>query len=237
MSSKVWVFHGGASPRRVVVYLGERGFADNVVDILPATISGPGAPAEAPGKPPGSVPLLALPNGQCIHESIAIIEYFEDLADVQGLRTMRGRTPQERARVRDMLGLTEQLTIGVELAAVHGCTVFSSEIEGQQSAPSVRWLLRYCDKQLSRISEYASSEGPFLVKLADESTERSVTVADCVLFATLQYARELFGLDFSKAHPRIGLFYDAFEGRASAAIPDGAWPAQLTTRTKKWIEY
>lgn len=237
MPLKLWVYHGGASPRRAIIYLAERGFPSNVVDILPTTMAGPGAPANAPGKPPGAVPLLMLENGKSIHESIAILEYFEDLADARGLQSMRGHTPQDRASVREMLGLTEQVTISIELAAVHGCVAFAPGIENAQSAPSVRWLLRYCHQQLDRIAEYASPKGPFLVNLEDDTTGRRVTIADCVLFAILQYAQLAFGFDLAKEHPRVQVFYDAFKGRPSAFVPDSAWPPQVTAMMSKWIEY
>ena len=237
MALKLWVFHGGAAPRRVVIYLAERGFTSDDVEIIPATIAAPGAPAEAPGKPQGAVPLLALGDGKYVHESLAIIEYLEDLTDSRGLPTMRGRTPEERARVREMLGLAEQMTLAIELAAVHGSIIFASEIENQQSAASVRYLLRHCHKNLSRIEEYASPGGPFLVSFDDQHAGPQVTIVDCVVFATLQYAVELFGVDLTEHHRRLRQFYDAFKMRPSAVIPEGTWHPQLTSMTKKWIEY
>ena len=42
---------------------------------------------------------------------------------------MRGSTPEARARVRESLGLAEQMTIAIELAAVHGCIIFAGEVE------------------------------------------------------------------------------------------------------------
>jgi glutathione S-transferase len=97
--------------------------------------------------------LLALQNRTYVHESLAIIEYLEDLAESRGLATMRGRTTAERARVRDMLGLAEEMTHALELAAVHGCIIFVPEIENQQSAASVRYALTHCHKKLAKIEE------------------------------------------------------------------------------------
>ena len=42
---------------------------------------------------------------------MAITECFEELAEGQGLETMRGGTPEERAALREMLGFTEQMKI------------------------------------------------------------------------------------------------------------------------------
>lgn len=63
MALGLWIFHSDAPPRRVVIHPAERGFTPNDVEIIPATIAALGAPAEVPGKPPGSVPLLALEDG------------------------------------------------------------------------------------------------------------------------------------------------------------------------------
>ena len=38
---------------------------------------------------------------------------------------MRASIPEERARVRDLLRLAEQMTIAIELAAVHGFIIFA----------------------------------------------------------------------------------------------------------------
>jgi glutathione S-transferase len=237
MSHKLWVYHGGASPRRVVVSLAERELPPDFITIIPTTMSGPGAPAEALGKPPGAVPLLALPTGELIHESLAIITYLEDLAVNLSppLPSMFGCTTLERAKVNEMLGLIETVTLSIELAAVNGCVLFAPQIEEQQSAAMVRWLMKFVHKNLARIEEYAGPEGPWLVSQGGQGEK--VTVADCVLFATLQYALELFGLDFWGKHDRLRRFYEAFGKRSSAVVPEGTWPSQITAMTKRWIEY
>lgn len=242
---KLYVFHGGPAPRRVVVYLAERSFTQDLVEIVPCTISAPGAPAEAPGKPAGSVPLLHDEStGFVLRESLAIMEYLEDLAEAQGMPTMRGSTPEARAKTRQMMGLIDAVTTDVEYAPVFGCKLFAPVVGGEsgQSAAAVRWLLSHAHQNLSRIAEYAPpGEGiPWLVEFepnGGEGQEARVTVADCAFFAILQYARNMFGWDLTERYPRLKLFYDAFERRASAAIPDGAWPAQLTDLTKEWIDY
>jgi len=97
MPHQLWVFHGGAAPRRVTIYLAERKFSSSFITILPTTIAHPGAKTIAPGKPPGTVPLLQLPSGEFIIESLAIIDYLEDIAESQNMPSLRGNTPLERA--------------------------------------------------------------------------------------------------------------------------------------------
>jgi len=243
---KLYVFHGGPAPRRTVIYLAERDFdaAQNPIEIIPCTISAPGAPAETLGKPPGSVPVLHDEStGFVLRESLAIIEYLEDMADEQGLPTMRGATAQARAKTRQMLGLIDAVTTDAEYAPVFGCKLFAPVVGGAegQSPAAVRWLLGRIHQNLGRIVEYAGDRTPWLVdfegEAAQEGQEASVTVADCALFAVLQYARHMFGWDLTERHPRLQRFYDAFEGRKSAVVPGGTWPAELTDLTKDWIDY
>ncbi|KEF54738.1 uncharacterized protein A1O9_09180 [Exophiala aquamarina CBS 119918] len=241
---KLFVFHGGPAPRRVVIYLAERKFPQDFIEIIPCTISAPGAPAEAPGKPAGSVPVLHDEStGFILRESLAIMEYLEDLAEAQGLPTMRGSTPEARAKMREMLGLVDALTVDIEYAPVFGCKLFASVVggESEQSAAAVRWLLGRAHQSISRIAEYAAPAGrtPSLAKFDGDShdAEARVSTADCALFAVLQYAENMFGWDLTERYPRLKQFYDAFQRRASAAVPDGTWPAQLTDLTKDWIDY
>ena len=232
MSYKLWVFHGGAAPRRTVIYLAERHFPSGFIDIIPTTISGPGEPALAPGKPPGPVPLLRLPSGELITESLSILEYLEDVASSQNMLSMRGNTIIERAKIRTLLGLIETVTLSVEIAAVNGSMAFSSIVEGQQSAGIERWLLAFINKNLERISQLASQHLAPLLGGID------VTTADCALFATLQYAKELWGLDLvEEKHPRLKKFYDAFAGRPSSVVLENTWPEEMTAFTRKFIDY
>lgn len=165
MALNLLVFHGGPAPQRVVIYLAERGITSDNVETIPATISVPGAAAEAPGKPPGSFPLLRLEDRHRIHELLANIEYFEDLAESRSLPTMRSRTPAERARVRELLSFAEETTLALHIATIHGCVIFASQIENQQSAATVRSMLRHCHKKLSKIEEFVSPGYLFLVRL------------------------------------------------------------------------
>lgn len=244
MTLKLFVFHGGPAPRRTVLYVHERRFPEGFVEIIPCTIDAPAAPAKAPRKPPGSVPLLHDPEtGFVLRESLAILDYLEDLAEApQGplqLRpTMRGATAQDRAKTKEMLGLIDAVTVDVEYAPTFGCKLFAPTVGGEQSAAAVRWLLRHAHQNLARIAEYAAEGGttPWLVKF-DGEDEARITLADCALFAILQYAEHMFGWDLTEKYPRLRLFYDAFKERESAAIPEGTWPAQLTDLTKDWIEY
>lgn len=124
------------------------------------------------------------------------------------------------------------MTLAIELAAVHGCTLFVRQIENQQSAAGERHMLRHYHKIISRIEEYAFSECPFLARFDDQRAE-SVTIAGCMVFVTLQYAWELFGIDLADEYPRLRVFYDAFKSRRSDVISEGTGQPQLAVVTKK----
>jgi glutathione S-transferase len=197
-------------------------------------MAGPGTPAITPGKPPSAVPLLALPSGELVTESLSIIEYLEDIAESQDMPSLRGSTPVERAKMRTLLGLIEIVTLSVEFAAVNGSVAFTRLVEGQQGAGVEHWLVAFIHN-ISRIEDIADPQGPFLDKPKDGN--REVTTADCALFATLQYASKLRGLNLVKEHPKLKLFYDTFEKRPNAAVPENTWPREMTMMTRKFIEF
>lgn len=174
MGLRLFVFHGGPAPRRVVVYLKERNLPD--VEVVSCTMSAPQAPVEAPGKPSGAVPLLHDPGtGFTLHESLAVTMYLEDLAIQQGGEPMDGSQggPAGRAKIIEMLGLIETVAVGVEFAPVFGCKIFAPVVEGQQSAGGVRFLLKLVHQNLDRIEQYAApirnTSQPWLVDVGQET--------------------------------------------------------------------
>lgn len=231
MSHNLWVFHGGAMPQQVVIYLAEQQFLCGFIKIIPTTMSGPGAPAVAPNKPPGSIPLLRLPSGELISKSLSIIEYLEDVAASQNMVSMHRNTAIERAKVHTLL--IETVTLSVKIAAVNRSVAFASLVDGQQSASLERWLLAFIDKNLKRILDLAERDGgPFHVGGME------ITTLDCALFATLQYAGGLWGMDLiEEKHPRLQFFYNAFLKRASAVVPENAWPKEMIEFTSKFIDF
>ena len=212
------------------------------MEVVPCTMAAPQAPVEGPGKPPGSVPLLHDPDsGFTLFESLAVMYHLEEVAVQEGAEPMDGSQggPVGRSKVKEMLGLIENVAIAVEYSPVFGCKVFAPVVENQQSASGVRFLLKLVHKNLDRIEEYAApikdDSQPWLVEV-DENTRR-VSMADTSLFGILQYAKYMFGWDLVASHPRLQKFFDAFEMRKSAEVPEGCWPDQLTALTKQWIEY
>ena len=84
------------NPRRVTIYLAEKGLAIERVDFAP-----PYRETKTPDflakNPAGKIPVLELDDGTCIAESAAIVEYLEELHPEP---PMIGTTAVERAQVR-----------------------------------------------------------------------------------------------------------------------------------------
>src|SRR5215470_17861681 len=100
---KLNVFAGAPNPRKVLVYLKEKGLDIplETVDI----VSGQNRTPEFLKKNPlGGLPVLELDDGSCLTESLAIMEYLEDLYPKP---PMTGTSPLERARVRELERICE----------------------------------------------------------------------------------------------------------------------------------
>ncbi|KAK6087994.1 hypothetical protein SCUP234_01060 [Seiridium cupressi] len=64
---------------------------------------------------------------------------------------------------------------------------------------------------LAQIEDFADPDGPYLGNKEDHPG-----LAGVVLLATVQFAREIYGIDLSKDHKRIATMVGTFEKRESA---------------------
>src|SRR5690348_5694187 len=100
---KVYDFVGAPNPKKLRVYLAEKGLS---IPCVPVNIvSGENRTPEFLRKNPlGGLPVLELDDGSHLTESLAIIEYLEELHPTP---PMLGTTPRERARVRELERIAE----------------------------------------------------------------------------------------------------------------------------------
>lgn len=92
---KIFEAHQAPNPRRVRMFLAEKGIAMEYVEVDIA--AGDNLTAEMRAKNPTTkIPFLELDDGTCIGESIAICRYFEEMFAENPLM---GRTPLEKAQV------------------------------------------------------------------------------------------------------------------------------------------
>lgn len=211
---RLWVLPFGLYPRRVTIYLEEKGIAD-IFDIIPINITTHGM-EQVEGKPPGTLPILEIsrPNadqpGKYIFQSTAILEYLEDVYGAKG-PNMRGSAPEARARGRECMDVVNEAVTWFTLYVQNGSTLYGMMREQSREA-AVEGLERM-HKALSLLEKLADSEGPFLVG-------KSPTLVDCVLMATVQFAWGVYRVDLAAKHQRVRVAIDAFAMRGSAVFPE-----------------
>ncbi|CEJ95186.1 hypothetical protein VHEMI10683 [[Torrubiella] hemipterigena] len=221
----LFVRAGLLNPQRVLIYLYEKNLISApYLNVVSVDLNG----MTAPNKPPGTVPMLRVPDGTIINQSIAIIDFFEDLcenpmeewhkefAKIAMKGSMRGNTAQERARTREKLGIADELTLQIGWAAHKGNKLFSAHEETNVDAS--RLMLQCARKTMRLLEKYYTQE-----TRTWESGE--VTVAECVLFAILAFANDFYGikLAISDRFPALARFYEEFGKRESTKISPGEW--------------
>lgn len=202
---KAYVFSMAPNPRRLIVYLREKGLEIpcQEVDI----VSGENRKPEFLAKNPlGLLPVLELDDGTCLTESLAIIEYLEELYPAP---PMLGATPLERARARELERICE---LGV-LSPVG--TIF------QNTHPFMAGKLR----QSPEAAENARARLEATLKVLDARIGRHPfvagerpTVADCTLLAAVEFA-EFAGAPVTPSFANVARWFSAFRQRPSARRP------------------
>lgn len=200
---KLHTFPPAPNPRKLAVYLGEKGIAIPVVrvDLLAGAQR---SPAFLHLNPRGAVPVLELDDGTPIAESLAIIEYLEELHPDP---PMIGDTPLARARVREA---ERMIDIGVLMRVariVHGRR---SPLPGVAANPAV------AEQEVARLPTLLAMVDQMIGERPFVMGERP-TIADCTLFAGLAFG-ELFDLPVAPRFPNLHRWYVAFKERPSARL-------------------
>jgi len=256
MGFELYINPGALFSRRVLIYLAEKQLRDaHFIKITSATTTVT-LKTTAPGKPPGSLPILALGNGTFIKQSITIIEYLEDLCDgvqssppynpssnrelleeqpelfAAAKKTMRGRTAEEKARTREVLGLVDEATTHFSFACHHGSAMFS--LMEKQSPATSKITMTLCRKTMTLIEDYCKDDHRF--KVQGQEIQHGATTADCVLFALLQFAEIMYGIDLVQGLPVLQRFKAWFETRESAQVDEMLYDENLRKIASHWIE-
>ena len=200
---KAYVFAGAPNPRKLIVYLREKGI-DIPLESVDLLSGANRSPEFLKKNPLGGLPVLELDDGSHLTESLAIIQYLEDLHPTP---PMIGTTPVERARVRELERICE---LGV-LSSVG--TVF------QNSHPFFAGRV----KQSPEAAANGRARFASTLKVVDErigarpfvAGERP-TIADCTLLAAMGFA-EFTGLPVDPGLKNVARWYETFQKRPSAA--------------------
>lgn len=199
---KLYDFVGAPNPKKVRVYLAEKGITVPTEQVNIVTGENR-TPDFLKKNPLGGLPVLELDDGSHLTESLAIIEYLEELHPTP---PMIGASPLERARVREVERIAEQgvlLRIATIFQNTHpfmaGRIKQSADAAGNarnQLAASLRVL----DRRIGN-SPFVAGERP--------------TIADCTLLAALEFA-EFAQVRIDPGCTNVARWYQSFRQRPSA---------------------
>ncbi|KUJ12566.1 uncharacterized protein LY89DRAFT_210135 [Mollisia scopiformis] len=107
-------------PRRIIIYLREKGIPSSLVQVVRVSDPGDGnaAPPNFPPRPQGSLPVLVMRSERSdthIRQSVAIMNYLDELCDAgadgfpKSKYSIRGENLLARARNTEILGLADEI--------------------------------------------------------------------------------------------------------------------------------
>lgn len=205
---RLYNFAFGPYPQRLNIYLAEKRPA-NVQRIIFQE------PDESVGLPPedikaltltGSLPILQDDDGTVVGQSLAILEYLEEKASGPD---MLGATAAARARTRQFVHILDEALTFFGLWARHGSCLGHGRVRSSQDVAEI-CAARYFDHL--RLLDRMMSDEDFI-------SGDQVTVADCVAMATVQYARDFYGVPIPPDCLKLGRWFRSFSLRPSAVRP------------------
>jgi glutathione S-transferase len=200
---KIYDFVGAPNPKKLRVYLAEKGL--NIPCEQVSIMTGENRQPEFLKKNPmGGLPVLELDDGTCLSESLAIIEYLEELHPKP---PMIGTTPRERARVRELERIGE-LSILQPIGMIFLNTHPFMAGRVKQSADAAENARTRLAANL-KVLDSAIAGNPFV------AGERP-TIADCTLLAALEFA-EFAQAPIDPACRNVARWYANFRKRPSAS--------------------
>lgn len=177
---KLYVFPVAPNPTRVRLYLAEKRAGGARIDLEEATVNlregQQRTPEHLARNPFGKLPVLELADGSHLTESLAIIQYLEDLHPDP---PMIGADSATRARVRELERIVE---IGVLHPVARILHTTRSPL-GLPPNPAVAAYFRAVLPDALRVLDERLSDGRAFVAGASPS------IADCTLAAAFQFAR------------------------------------------------
>lgn len=208
MVTEIFNFAFGPYPQRVNIYLAEKQPEGVAVTVYaePDRRANTPPPEIRALTPTGSLPILRDADGTLVGQSLAILDYIEDIIPEPN---MRGNTPAERAKVRQYVHMLDEALTFFGLWARHGSAL------GEGVVRSSREVAEICaDRYFGelRLIERLMSEEPFIAG-------EYVTLADCVAMATLQYAKDFYDVPIPPECVKLQMWFDSFSQRPSAKQP------------------
>jgi glutathione S-transferase len=201
---KILDFAMAPNPTKLRIYLHEKGLTLPIepVDV----VSGQNRTPEFLGRvnPLGGLPVLELDDGSYLTESLAIIQYLEELHPSPN---MIGATPLERARVREAERICEMGVLNnVGTVFQNTSPFFAGRVkQSPEAAETAHNRIAIASKVLDR----RIGAAPFVA--GDRPT-----IADCTLMAGMRFA-EFAGVSFALGElPNLARWHAGFTQRPSA---------------------
>jgi glutathione S-transferase len=200
---KIYDFVGAPNPKKLRVYLAEKGLTipTDPVNIVTGENRQPDFLKK---NPLGGLPVLELDDGTHLTESLAIMEYLEELNPTP---PMIGATPRERARVRELERIAE-------LGVLNSVAVYFQNTHPFMAA-------RF--KQSADTAENAKTRLTNTLKVLDAAIGGKPfvagdrpTIADCTLFAAMEFA-EFAQAPVEGSCKNVHRWYEDFKKRPSAS--------------------
>jgi glutathione S-transferase len=177
---KLYVFPVAPNPTKVRLYLAEKAAAGCKVPHEQVTVDlirkEQRSETHRARNPFGTVPVLETDCGRFIIESLAIIEYFEEL---HPRPSMYGSDPEARALARQIERIAD---IGVLIPIARIVHTTDSPVGYPANPPVADYYRERLPRNLDHLEDLLSDGRPFLAG-------DSVTVGDCTLAAALQFGR------------------------------------------------
>jgi glutathione S-transferase len=203
---KLYVFPVAPNPTRLRLYLAEKREAGAVFELEEVMVnlreSEQRSPEHLKRNPLGKLPVLETGDGVFLTESLAIIEYLEELVPEP---PMLGSTPIERARSREL----ERI---VELGVLRPIAEIVHATASPLGAPANPALAEHCwgvlPDALAVLEDRLRDGRPLLMG------ERP-SIADCSLAAAFQFGR-VAKVEIDPSYENIARWHAAFRERPSA---------------------
>jgi len=191
---RLFYFPIAPNPTRVRLYLAEKAAGGATLEVAQQLVDLRGGEQRKPEhlarNPLGKLPVLERADGSFLTESLAIIEYLEELHPEPPLI---GRSPETRADVREIERIAELAVLQPIARILHG----TKSPLGLPPAPELAVL----EARLSDGRPFLAGEG--------------VSIADCTLAAGFQFAR-FGGVELPGGLPHLARWDRAYRARAPA---------------------
>jgi glutathione S-transferase len=199
---KLYTYPGAPNPRRVHLYLAEKGLdvPCETVDIMTRANRTPEFMEKRNRL--GGIPVLELDDGSHIAESIAICRYFEVLHPEP---SMFGQTAEEQARI-EMWSRRMELNLmrPIGMVWVHGSPLTKAVMKNQiaEVADQNRAIVRDFHKFLDR----ALGEHPFIAGDA-------YSIADIIALSGIDFAANLVELPYDESLANLTAWHEKVNAR------------------------